>query len=62
MRNEFTPIVEKDGACYVAHCSEVPDANGQGKSREECLENLREAVGLILDYHGAGALASIRFT
>lgn len=49
MRNEFTAIVERDGPWYVAYCAEVPGANGQGKSREECLANLREAILLVLD-------------
>src|SRR5580700_9025475 len=50
MRNEFTAIVEQDGPWYVAYCAEVPGANGQGKTREECLANLREAITLVLDY------------
>ncbi|HXK06082.1 MAG TPA: type II toxin-antitoxin system HicB family antitoxin [Verrucomicrobiae bacterium] len=50
MRNEFTAIVEQDGPWYVAYCAEVPGANGQGKTREDCLANLREAIRLILDY------------
>ena len=50
MRNEFTVIVEEDGPWFVAYCAEVPGANGQGKSREECLDNLREAIALMLDY------------
>ena len=49
MRNEFTAIVERDGPWYVAYCAEVPGANGQGKSREDCLSNLREAIALILE-------------
>ena len=48
MRNEFTAIVEQDGPWYIAYCAEVPGANGQGKSRDDCLENLREAIALIL--------------
>jgi len=47
MRNEFTAIVEQDGPWYVAYCAEVPGANGQGKSREECIANLRGAIALI---------------
>jgi predicted RNase H-like HicB family nuclease len=50
MRNEFTAIVEQDGPWYVACCAEVPGANAQGKSREECIANLREAIALILEY------------
>src|SRR5260370_39740779 len=40
MRNEFTAIVEQDGEWFIAYCAEVPGANGQGKSREECVANL----------------------
>jgi len=49
MRNEFTATVEQDGPWFMAYCAEVPGANGQGRSREECLTNLREAVELILE-------------
>ena len=50
MHNEFTTIVEYDDPWYVAYCAEVPGANGQGKTREECLANLREAIALMLEY------------
>jgi predicted RNase H-like HicB family nuclease len=50
VHNEFTAIVEEDGPWHIAYCAEVPGANGQGKSREECLANLREAIALILEY------------
>lgn len=49
MRNEFTAIVEQDGDWFVAYCLEVPGANGQGKSVEECKENLAKAISLILE-------------
>jgi predicted RNase H-like HicB family nuclease len=57
--NEFTAIVEQDGPWYIAYCAEVPDANGQGRSREECLANLREAIALILQYRREESLRSI---
>ncbi len=50
MHNEFTAIVERDGPWHIAYCAEVPGANGQGESREECLANLREAISLILQH------------
>jgi predicted RNase H-like HicB family nuclease len=50
MHNEFTAIVERDGPWFVAYCAEVPVANGQGKSRDKCLANPREAISLILDH------------
>ncbi|MCY4651980.1 MAG: type II toxin-antitoxin system HicB family antitoxin [Dehalococcoidia bacterium] len=48
MRNEFTAIIEKDDDWYIAYCPEIPGANGQGRTKEEVLENLSEAIALIL--------------
>jgi predicted RNase H-like HicB family nuclease len=59
VRNEFTAIVEHDGPWYIANCAEVPGANGQGKSREECLANLREAIALILEHRREDPLRSL---
>jgi predicted RNase H-like HicB family nuclease len=59
VRNEFTAIIERDGPWYIAYCAEVPGANGQGKSREECLANLREAITLILDYRREESLRAV---
>ena len=49
MTNQFTAIVERDGEWFIAFCPELPGANGQGKTKEECLENLKEAIALILE-------------
>ena len=49
MHNEFTAIIEKDGDWYIASCPEVPGANGQGKTIEECKESLAAAISLILE-------------
>ena len=49
MRNEFTAILEKDGDWYVAYCLEVPGANGQGHTVEECKQSLSDAIALILE-------------
>ena len=49
MRHEFPGVVEKDGDWFVSYCPEVPGANGQGATREEALDSLREAISLILD-------------
>ncbi len=49
---EFTAIVhrgEPDEGGFWATCLEVPGANGQGQTRQECLNDLREAVQLMLD-------------
>jgi predicted RNase H-like HicB family nuclease len=59
MRNEFTAIVERDGPWYIAYCAEVPGANGQGRTREECLQNLREAISLILQHRREDSLRAL---
>jgi predicted RNase H-like HicB family nuclease len=48
MHNEFTAIVEREGRWFVAYCPEIPGANGQGKTKAECLKSLSEAIDLIL--------------
>ena len=59
MRNEFTAIVENDGPLFVAYCAEVPGVNGQGKTHEECLANLREAISLILEHRREESLRAL---
>jgi predicted RNase H-like HicB family nuclease len=49
MTNEFTAIIEQDGAWFIAYSPEIPGANGQGKSKEEAIESLAEAIKLILE-------------
>jgi len=49
MRNEFTSIIERDGEWFVGYCPEIPGANGQGKTPDECRENLAAAIALILE-------------
>jgi predicted RNase H-like HicB family nuclease len=59
MTNEFTAVIERDGRWFIAFCPEIPGANGQGKTREECLESLREAVSLILEDRREDALRGV---
>jgi predicted RNase H-like HicB family nuclease len=49
MRNEFTAIIESasEGG-YFAYCPEIPGANGQGETVDECRQNLAAAIALIL--------------
>nr|VFK40828.1 MAG: Predicted nuclease of the RNAse H fold, HicB family [Candidatus Kentron sp. SD]VFK46686.1 MAG: Predicted nuclease of the RNAse H fold, HicB family [Candidatus Kentron sp. SD] len=59
MHNEFTAIMEKDEDWYIAYCAEVSGANGQGKTKQECLQNLAEAIGLILEDRRQDALRGL---
>ena len=49
MKNEFTAVIERDGDWYIAYCPEIPGANGQGATVEECRASLAAAIELILE-------------
>jgi len=49
VRNEFTAVIERDGDWFVGWTPEIPGANGQGKTLEECRESLSAAIRLILE-------------
>ncbi len=58
MRN-LTAILhvgEPEEGGFWATCLEVPGANGQGDTKEECLQSLAEAVKLILEINEEEAL------
>ena len=42
MKNEFTAIIERDEEWYIAFCPEIPEANGQGATKDEARELKRE--------------------
>ena len=50
MRNRYSAVVQRDGKWFTAFCPEVPEANGQGKTREACLESLAAAIELVIAY------------
>jgi predicted RNase H-like HicB family nuclease len=59
MANEFTAGFERDGRWYVAYCSEIPGANGQGKTKDEARASLAEAIALILEDRRQDALRGL---
>ena len=59
MRNEFTAIIEKDEDLFIAYCAEIPGANGQGKTKEACLQSLAEGIELILEDRRRDSLRGI---
>jgi predicted RNase H-like HicB family nuclease len=40
---------EPDEGGFWATCLEVPGANGQGETKEECLADLKNAIQLLLE-------------
>jgi predicted RNase H-like HicB family nuclease len=49
MHNEFTAVIEQDGKWYIAYCPEIPGANGQGRTINQCRKSLAQAIALILE-------------
>jgi len=49
MQSGLSAHLEHHGEWWIGFCPEVPGANGQGTTSEDCLHNLEEAVALILD-------------
>jgi len=62
MLRHFTAVFERDGDWYIAYCPEVPGANGQGRTKDECRRNLIDAVELMLEDRRADGLPSIAGT
>jgi predicted RNase H-like HicB family nuclease len=49
--SRFTTTIEQEGPWFIAYCKEVPGANGQGRTREESLTSLYEAILLMQAFH-----------
>ena len=49
MRNKFNAVIEHDDEWIITYCPEIPGANGQGKTKDEALASLWDAISLILE-------------
>ena len=45
----FTAVIERDGEWYIAFCPEIPEANGQGKTKEEARKSLADGIALLFE-------------
>ena len=41
--------IHREGKWFIAFSPEFPEANGQGETQEECIENFKEAIELLLE-------------
>lgn len=55
--NRFTAFIEKGEKYLIATCPEVPEAAGQGLTREEALRDLADSIQSVLEYRRAEALS-----
>lgn len=56
----YSAVVQKDGDVWIGWVEEVPGVNSQGQTREELLENLRDALLEALEMNRADARAAAR--
>jgi predicted RNase H-like HicB family nuclease len=46
---KLTAELHREGEWYLGFCQEMPEANGQGRTPEDCLRSLKEALLLLLE-------------
>jgi predicted RNase H-like HicB family nuclease len=49
MKANHTAVVQQDGEWWIGWVEEIPGVNSQGASRDELLENLRDALEEALE-------------
>jgi predicted RNase H-like HicB family nuclease len=54
----YTAVVQQHGEWWIGWIEEVPGVNSQGQTREELLENLRDALDEALEMNRAEARAA----
>ena len=54
----YRAIVQQSDGWWIGWVEEVPGVNSQGRTKEELLENLRDALGEALDMNRADARAA----
>jgi predicted RNase H-like HicB family nuclease len=56
----YTAVIQRDGIWWIGWIEEIPGVNGQGCTREECLDSLRSALKEALEMNRADALSAAR--
>jgi len=58
MASPYSAVVQQHDEWWIGWIEEVPGVNSQGKSREELLDNLRDALEEALEMNRADARAA----
>jgi predicted RNase H-like HicB family nuclease len=58
MAASYTAVVQQHGDWWIGWIEEVPGVNSQGQTREELLDNLRDALAEALEMNRADARAA----
>lgn len=49
-RRDYNIIIKKDGKFYVGYCLEIPQARGQGNTKDEAILDTKKAIKLCKSY------------
>jgi predicted RNase H-like HicB family nuclease len=60
MAASYTAVIQEHGEWWIGWVEEVPGVNSQGQTREELLENLRDALEEALEMNRAEARAAAK--
>ncbi len=60
MAVSLTAVIQQDGAWWIGCVEEVPGVNSQSQTREELLDNLRDALEEALEINRAEARAAAK--
>ena len=60
MAPKYTAVVQRDGPWWIGWVEEIPGVNSQGRTRDELLDNLRDALAEAVEMNRAEARAACR--
>ena len=49
-KKDYSILVKRDGAFYAGYCLEIPQAKGQGDTKDEAVEDTKKAIILCRSY------------
>ncbi len=59
MDGKYTAVIQQHGEWWIGWVEEVPGVNSQGTTREELLDNLRDALDEALEMNRQQARAAV---
>lgn len=59
MDTTYTAIIQRDGLWWIGWVEEIPGVNSQGETREELLDNLRDALEEVILLNREEARAAV---
>ncbi len=59
MQANYTAVIQHRDPWWIGWIEVIPGVNSQGATREELIENLRSALGEMLEMNRADALGAV---